>query len=35
MIFGLKADVPGKFPFVNHAFGHGDRGAVRVLVVEG
>lgn len=35
MIFELKADVPGKFPFVNHKFGHGDKGAVGLLVVEG
>lgn len=35
MIFDLVADVPGKFPFVNHAFGHGQKGAIGFLEVEG
>lgn len=34
MIFELMADVPGEFPFVNHAFGHGQKGAIGLLVVE-
>lgn len=34
MIFELLADVPGEFPFVNHAFGHGQKGAIGVLLVE-
>jgi nitrite reductase (NO-forming) len=33
-IFEFKADVPGQFHFVNHKFGHGDKGAIGVLVVE-
>jgi nitrite reductase (NO-forming) len=28
-------DVPGEFPFVNHGFGHGQKGAIGFLVVEG
>ena len=35
MTFEFVADVPGEFPFVNHAFGHGQKGAIGVLVVEG
>ncbi|HEX5385521.1 MAG TPA: multicopper oxidase domain-containing protein [Gemmatimonadales bacterium] len=34
MIFELVADVAGDFPFVNHAFGHGQKGAIGVLRVE-
>ena len=34
MIFELVADVAGEFPFVNHAFGHGQKGAIGVLAVE-
>lgn len=34
MIFELVADVPGEFPFVNHAFGHGQKGAMGLLIVE-
>lgn len=34
MIFELQADVPGEFVFVNHAFGHGQKGAIGVLIVE-
>jgi hypothetical protein len=34
MIFEMRADVPGEFVFVNHAFGHGQKGAIGVLVVE-
>lgn len=34
MIFELLADVPGEFPFVNHSFGHGQKGAIGLLVVE-
>jgi len=34
MGFELVCDVPGEFPFVNHAFGHGQKGAVGFLVVD-
>jgi len=34
MVFELVCDVPGEFPFVNHGFGHGQKGAVGILVVE-
>jgi nitrite reductase (NO-forming) len=34
MIFELMADVEGEFPFVNHGFGHGQKGAIGFLVVE-
>jgi nitrite reductase (NO-forming) len=34
MIFELVADIPGEFPFVNHSFGHGQKGAMGFLVVE-
>lgn len=34
MVFELVCDVPGEFPFVNHSFGHGEKGAVGFLVVE-
>lgn len=33
-IFEFKADVPGQFQFVNHKFGHGDKGAIGLLIVE-
>jgi nitrite reductase (NO-forming) len=35
MIFELLADIPGEFVFVNHGFGHGQKGAIGVLSVEG
>jgi len=35
MIFEFEADVPGEFVFVNHAFGHGQKGAIGTLIVEG
>lgn len=35
MCFELLCDVPGEFPFVNHAFGHGQKGAIGILAVEG
>lgn len=35
MCFELVCDVPGEFPFVNHGFGHGQKGAIGFLVVEG
>lgn len=35
MVFELVCDVPGEFPFVNHAFGHGQKGAIGFLVVDG
>ena len=34
MCFELQADVPGEFVVVNHAFGHGQKGAIGRLVVE-
>lgn len=34
IVFELVCDVAGNFPFVNHGFGHGQRGAVGLLVVE-
>lgn len=33
MVFDLIADVVGEFPFVNHAFGHGQKGAIGFLEV--
>jgi nitrite reductase (NO-forming) len=32
--FDLLCDVPGEFPFVNHGFGHGQKGAIGILVVD-
>jgi nitrite reductase (NO-forming) len=34
MVFELMCDIPGEFPFVNHAFGHGQKGSIGILVVE-
>ena len=34
MVFDLIADVAGEFPFVNHGFGHGQKGAIGFLNVE-
>lgn len=34
MVFEFEADLPGEYPFVNHGFGHGQKGAVGFLVVE-
>ncbi len=34
MCFELVCDVPGEFPVVNHAFGHGQKGAIGYLVVD-
>ncbi len=34
MCFELLCDVPGEFPFVNHGFGHGQKGAIGILAVE-
>lgn len=34
MTFELVADVAGEFPFVNHGFGHGQKGAIGILSVE-
>jgi len=34
MCFELVCDLPGEFPFVNHAFGHGQKGAIGYMVVE-
>lgn len=30
----LLCDVPGEFPFVNHGFGHGQKGGIGILVVD-
>ena len=34
MVFDFVADIVGEFPFVNHGFGHGQKGAIGFLVVE-
>ena len=34
MVFELVCDIPGEFPFVNHGFGHGQKGAIGFLIVE-
>jgi nitrite reductase (NO-forming) len=34
MVYDLECDVAGEFPFVNHGFGHGQKGAIGILVVE-
>ena len=34
MVYELQCDAPGEFPFVNHGFGHGQKGAIGLLVVE-
>lgn len=34
MVFEFVADIEGEFPFVNHGFGHGQKGAIGFLVVE-
>jgi nitrite reductase (NO-forming) len=34
MVFDVVADIVGEFPFVNHGFGHGQKGAIGFLVVE-
>jgi nitrite reductase (NO-forming) len=34
MCFELLCDIPGEFPFVNHGFGHGQKGAIGFLLVE-
>ncbi|HWG54380.1 MAG TPA: multicopper oxidase domain-containing protein [Gemmatimonadaceae bacterium] len=34
MGFELTCDIAGEFVFVNHAFGHGQKGAIGTLVVE-
>ncbi|MEJ7812500.1 MAG: multicopper oxidase domain-containing protein [Gemmatimonadaceae bacterium] len=34
MCFELVCDIPGEFPFVNHGFGHSQKGAIGFLVVE-
>ena len=34
MVFELDCDVAGEFPFVNHGFGHGQKGLIGILVVE-
>jgi nitrite reductase (NO-forming) len=34
MVFKFVSDLVGEFPFVNHAFGHGQNGATGRLIVE-
>jgi nitrite reductase (NO-forming) len=34
LCFELLCDVAGEFPFVNHGFGHGQKGGIGFLVVE-
>lgn len=34
MVFDMIADMAGEFPFVNHGFGHGQKGSIGFLVVE-
>ena len=34
MCFELQCDIPGEFPFVNHGFGHGQKGSIGILRVE-
>jgi nitrite reductase (NO-forming) len=34
MVFEFTADVSGEFHFVNHGFGHGQKGAAGLLIVE-
>lgn len=34
MIFEMQADVAGEFVFVNHSFGHGQKGAIGRLVID-
>ncbi|MGH7638005.1 MAG: multicopper oxidase domain-containing protein [Gemmatimonadaceae bacterium] len=34
MCFELVCDIAGEFPFVNHGFGHGQKGAIGILLVE-
>ncbi|MGK2961515.1 MAG: multicopper oxidase domain-containing protein [Gemmatimonadaceae bacterium] len=34
MCFELLCDIAGEFPFVNHGFGHGQKGAIGFLLVE-
>lgn len=33
-VFELVCDVEGEFPFVNHGFGHGQKGGIGFLIVE-
>jgi nitrite reductase (NO-forming) len=35
MIFEMLADIPGEFVFVNHGFGHGQKGAIGIIDVQG
>jgi nitrite reductase (NO-forming) len=34
MIFEMEADEPGEYVFVNHAFGHGQKGAIGTLIID-
>ena len=34
MCFELLCDIAGEFPFVNHGFGHGQKGSIGFLVVD-
>jgi nitrite reductase (NO-forming) len=35
MVFEMLADIPGEYVFVNHGFGHGQKGAIGILSVDG
>jgi nitrite reductase (NO-forming) len=34
MCFELVCDIAGEFPFVNHGFGHGQKGSIGLLIVD-
>lgn len=34
MIFEMRAELPGEYVFVNHAFGHGQKGAIGTIIVD-
>ncbi len=34
MVYEIVFDEPGEYPFVNHGFGHGQKGAMGLLVVD-
>lgn len=34
MCFELSCDIAGEFPFVNHGFGHGQKGGIGILSVD-
>jgi nitrite reductase (NO-forming) len=34
MVYEVLCDIEGEFPFVNHGFGHGQKGAIGILKVD-